>query len=81
MERIKRAAGTKSLSTEGAANLLDALTFIGSLRIKHQAKQIERGEEADNYMPPKAISQLEREHMKDAFKVIQTMQNSLEKSF
>ena len=78
VERIKKAAGTKSLSAEGAANLLDALTFIGSLRIKHQAEQIQNGEEADNFMPPSAISKLERIHMKDAFKVIQTMQNSLE---
>ena len=78
--RIKKAAGTKSLSKEGAANLLDALTFIGSLRIKHQAKQIRNGEAPDNYLPPKAISTLEREHMKDAFKVIQTMQNALEKN-
>ncbi len=80
VERIKKAAGTKSLSAEGAANLLAALTFIGSLRIKHQSNQIRNGEIADNYMPPKAISKLEREHMKDAFKVIQTMQSSLEKN-
>ena len=80
VERLKKAAGSKSLSTEGAANLLDALTFIGSLRIRHQANQIRNGEEADNYLPPKEISKLEREHMKDAFKVIQTMQNSIESS-
>ena len=81
VERIKKAAGTKSLSKEGAANLLDAFTFIGSLRVKHQAKQIRNGEVPDNYMSPKAISKLEREHMKDAFKVIQTMQSALDKSY
>ena len=80
VERIKQAAGTKSLSKEGAANLLDALTFIGSLRIKHQTRQIENGDAPDNFLPPKAISQLERVHMKDAFKVIQTMQSALEKN-
>ena len=80
VDRIKKAAGTKSLSKEGAENLLDALTFIGSLRIKHQARQIKNGETPDNYMSPKEISKLEREHMKDAFKVIQTMQNSIEQS-
>lgn len=79
-ERLKAAAGTKSLSQEGAANLQDALTFIGTLRIKHQANQIQRGEEPDNYMSPKELSKLEREHLKDAFKVIQTMQQSLERS-
>lgn len=81
VERIKRAAGTSSLSNSGAANLLDALSFIGTLRIKHQAKQISKGESPDNYMSPKEISRLEREHMKDAFKVIRTMQNSLEQRY
>lgn len=77
-ERLQQAAGTPSLSKEGAANLQDALIFIGTLRIKHQADQIQRGDEPDNYMSPKEISKLEREHLKDAFKVIQTMQQSLE---
>lgn len=80
VERLKRVAGTPSLSKEGAANLLDALTFIGSLRIKHQAEQIRKGLVPDNFMPPAEISKLEREHMKDAFKVIQTMQNNLERN-
>lgn len=81
VERLHAAAGTPSLSKEGAANLLDALMFIGTLRIKHQAKQIMRCEQADNFMSPKVISKLEREHLKDAFKVIQTMQSSLERKY
>lgn len=81
IERLKQATGTKSLSPEGGANLLDAFEFIGSLRIEHQAQQIREGVKVDNFMPPKGLSRLEREHLKDAFKVIQTMQNSLERSF
>jgi len=81
VERLQKAAGTPSLSKEGAANLQDALTFIGTLRIKHQAKQIQKNQETDNYMSPVEISKLEREHLKDAFKVIQTMQTSLERKY
>lgn len=77
-ERLKQAAGTASLSKEGSANLLDALLFIGTLRTQHQAKQILNGLDIDNFMSPIEISRLEREHLKDAFKVIQTMQASLE---
>ncbi len=80
VERLKQAAGTPSLSKEGAANLLDALVFISTLRIKHQAQKIQNGLKADNFMSPIEISRLEREHLKDAFKVIQTMQTSLERS-
>ena len=80
-ERLKKVAGSASLSKSGSANLLDAFEFLGTLRIQHQAKQIDSGQEADNYMAPAEISRLEREHMKDAFKVIQTMQSSLQLRF
>jgi CBS domain-containing protein len=78
IERLKLAAVSSSLSRDGAANLLDAFEFIGTLRIQHQARQIAAGQTADNFMSPKEISKLEREHLKDAFKVIQTMQSSME---
>jgi len=79
--RLKKAAGTPSLSKDGAANLLDAFEFICTLRIQHQANQIRDSLQPDNYMSPVEISKLEREHLKDAFKVIQTMQASLEARF
>ncbi len=80
-KRLKKAAGTKTLSKDGAANLLDAFEFLATLRIQHQAKQIDSGKTADNFMAPAEISKLERAHMKDAFKVIQTMQSALHQRF
>ena len=77
-DRLRAAAGTPSLSEGGAANLLDAFEFISNLRLEHQAAQIEAGNSPDNFMSPKQLSKLEREHLKDAFKVVQTMQATLE---
>lgn len=81
MQRLEQTAGSKSLSKQGSANLCDALLFISTLRIQHQAEQIKLGKPVDNFMRPNEISKLEREHLKDAFKVIQTMQNSLENKY
>jgi CBS domain-containing protein len=76
-ERLKQAAGSPSLSKDGAENLLDAFEFISDLRMEHQAEQIRKGEAADNFLPPKSLSRLQRAHLKDAFKVVQVMQESL----
>ena len=57
------------------------LEFIATLRIRHQANQIKKGLPPDNYVPPDNLSELEREHLKHAFKVIQTMQESMIKRF
>jgi CBS domain-containing protein len=77
VERLKRAAGSPTLSHDGAKNLLDAFEFISRLRIEHQVSQIRAGKEADNFVSPKQLSRLERAHLKDAFKVVQMMQETL----
>jgi CBS domain-containing protein len=81
VERLRACAGTQALSQDMAENLEDALEFIATLRIQHQAKQIKKGLPPDNYVPPDNLSELEREHLKHAFKVIQTMQESMIKRF
>ena len=76
-EKLLPTVAIYGANASGKSNLLDAFEFIGELRIEHQAAQIRRGEKADNFLSPKQLSRLERAHLKDAFKVIQTMQESL----
>lgn len=80
-ERLEAVSGTPAMSEEMSENLQDALEFIASLRIRHQADQIRSGQDADNYLNPDHLSQLERDHLKDAFKIIQTMQESMVKRY
>ncbi len=75
IERLQQASGTASLSQSAGANLIDAYEFLTSVRLEHQAKQLQQGQPVDNYVSPKEISKLEREHLKDAFKVIKTLQD------
>ncbi|MBK1701968.1 DUF294 nucleotidyltransferase-like domain-containing protein [Thiococcus pfennigii] len=77
LERLRAAGETTALSRDGAANLIDALEFIGTLRVQHQARQLRRGQKADNYLSPDELSPLERGHLKDTFIFINTMQESL----
>ncbi|MGA7982190.1 MAG: putative nucleotidyltransferase substrate binding domain-containing protein [Chromatiaceae bacterium] len=77
LERLKAAGKTKALSRDGAANLVDAMELIGTLRVRHQAHQLREGNKADNYLSPNEISPLERGHLKDAFSLINTMQESV----
>ncbi|MGD8589890.1 MAG: putative nucleotidyltransferase substrate binding domain-containing protein [Chromatiales bacterium] len=80
-DRLQAAAAAQALSTEMAENLRDALELIAGLRIRHQAGQIRLGLKADNYLPPDDLSELERKHLKDAFRVIQEMQHTLENRY
>jgi CBS domain-containing protein len=62
------------LSPPVVNDLRDAFEFISMVRLQHQAKQIEKGQSPNNYVPPEELSALERRHLKDAFEVIATTQ-------
>lgn len=75
IERLKQCSGTKSLTKASAENLIDAYEFLTSVRLEHQGKLLRKSLPVDNFIDPKQISRLEREHLKDAFKVIKAMQD------
>jgi len=80
-ERLIALRDTPSMSGKLARNLQDALEFIANLRIRHQAGQIRRNQAADNYLPPKDLTSLERKHLRDAFDIISEAQDVLEKRY
>ncbi len=81
VDRLNAAFKCNALSAEMHSNLIDALEYIGSLRIRHQAKQIRAGLNADNYLPPEELSGLEKNHLKDSFSIIKTMQQFFESRY
>lgn len=81
IERIQQAAGSAAITKPSAESLIDAYEFLGALRVNHQAEKLAQGLKADNYLSPKELSKLEREHLKDAFKVIKTLQDSRQVNF
>ncbi|MCB1503863.1 MAG: cyclic nucleotide-binding/CBS domain-containing protein [Hyphomicrobiaceae bacterium] len=72
-------AGRKAsvLSEEGARDLLDAFEFIANTRLRHQAAQIREGKKPNNYLSLAEISHFERNHLRDAFTVVKTLQSAL----
>jgi CBS domain-containing protein len=81
VERLDAALECNALSAEMHGNLIDALEYIGSLRIRHQAKQIRAGLSPDNYLPPDELTGLEKNHLKDSFSIIKTMQQFFESRY
>ena len=75
-DRIEAAGASGVLSPSGLAELLDAYDLIADTRLRHQAAQIRRGEKPDNFMAPGDLSDLERNHLRDAFMVVKTMQSA-----
>ncbi len=80
-DRLAAVAGKGELSAQGAEDLRDAFEFISVTRLRHQARRIKGEQVADNFMAPNELSNFEREHLKDAFRVVQTLQAALEQRY
>lgn len=76
-DRIEKAAQLGELSEQGSRDLRDALEFVSSQRITHQTQRMQQGLEPDNYLHLQELSNFERGHLRDAFSVIQSLQNVL----
>ncbi len=78
-DRLQAAQQRGALSQTGMQDLRDAYELITTVRLQHQALQIQAGNRApDNYVPPDQLSSLERRHLKDAFEVVSNLQSALE---
>jgi len=79
--RLHATAGTPALTSDSARNLEHALEFIGTLRLRHQVRQLRAGQPADNFVSPGELSALERSQLKDAFAIVADMQKILEQRY
>ncbi|NCC26404.1 MAG: cyclic nucleotide-binding/CBS domain-containing protein, partial [Deltaproteobacteria bacterium] len=62
------------ISPELYADICDAYEFLMQIRLVHQLRQMERGDEPDNRINPGRLSELEKRTLKDAFSVIGNIQ-------
>lgn len=75
--RLEDIASKKTLQEGKPRDLADALEYVSMVRIRHQARALEAGQEADNSLDPKQLSGFERQNLKEAFHVIESAQNYL----
>jgi CBS domain-containing protein len=73
-DRLAAASASGALGETNARDLRDALECLAFLRLQHQARQMATGQPADNHLNPDELSNFERHQLKDAFSVVQTMQ-------
>jgi CBS domain-containing protein len=76
-DRLQAVGDHGEVSQGSAQDLSEALEFLAFLRLRHQARQLAAGEAADNFMRPDSLSNFERTQLKDAFNVVQTLQDVL----
>lgn len=73
-ERLNDVIEADVLPKGRGPDLRDALEFIATVRIRHQALDIEAGRVPDNNIEPENLSDFERRNLKDAFQILSNAQ-------
>lgn len=81
IDRLKALAQAGKINADDAQSLEDALILVNEMRIAHQARQVARGIGPDNKITPADLSPLERDYLKDAFRVIREGLDGLRRNF
>lgn len=75
--RLAAAARNGTLSPSLSAELTDALEFVAYLRLRHQGRAVRGGREPDNFVDPADLTDFERRHLRDAFRIVRAAQHAL----
>lgn len=76
-ERLRDIIAADFLPRGRGQDLHDALEFISTVRIRHQAEDLLAGREPDNSIEPEMLSDFERKSLRDAFLILANAQKFL----
>lgn len=69
-ERIELLASAGVLEQEMASDLIEAFDFLLTLRLGSQLEKLSRRQRPDNYINPAKLSKIERDILRDSFKIV-----------
>lgn len=81
LSRLKSLIKNGHLTLRDGRNLEDAWRILQRIRMEHLVAQIESGQVPDNFIDPSALSDLQRQQLKDAFALIADSQKVLSMHF
>jgi len=81
LERLGELKDRCGTAGQFAEELEQAFEFLMSLRLRHQFQQIQEGVEPDNYINPNGLQNMEKVLLKEAFKLILSVQERIKKKY
>lgn len=80
-ERIEELHQTEVLNDSTYQDLIETYYYVNQLRYQHQLKAIHDDGEIDNLLQPDKFGSFERQHLKDAFRIISSFQDLIKMKF
>ncbi|RBQ32346.1 cyclic nucleotide-binding protein [Arcobacter sp. FW59] len=81
IKRINALKEIKVLDEESAKELIMAFNFLTNLKLKSNLEKLDKKEKIDNYINPNNLSIMEKDLLKDSFKIVNRLKKKLESHF
>ena len=80
-KRIKKLAQMGVFEEEQAEELIMAFNFLSSLKLKSNLEKLDRNEVMDNYINPDNLNSMQKDLLKDSFKIVNKLKKKLDYHF
>lgn len=74
VDRLRGSDEAGVIDRDVRPSLEEAYRVVLEARVEHQARQVDAGEQPDNFIDPRSLGRIERARLKDAFRVIAHVQ-------
>lgn len=81
LKRIEALKNINVLDDENAKEIKMAFNFLTNLKLKSNLEKLAKKEKIDNYINPSTLSSMEKDLLKDSFRIINKFKKSLEFHF
>jgi len=81
IKRINALVSKGVLEEESAKELIMAFNFLTNLKLKSNLDKLDKKEKIDNYINPNNLTTMEKELLKDSFKIVNKLKKILEHHF
>lgn len=78
IKRIKELNKLNVIDDEFAKELEEAFNFLTSIKLKSNLEKLESGKEINNYINPEDLNTMEKDLLKDSFKIVNKLKKKLE---
>lgn len=79
--RIKKLTEFKLFDEEFAKEIITAYSFLLNLKLQVQLDKLNHAKKLDNYIDPSTLSSMERDLLKDSFKIVNTLKKQIQHHF
>lgn len=81
LKRIKELTDKKVFTNEFSEELSEAFNYLCSLKLKSNIEKLDSGQIVDNYIDPETLTTMEKDLLKDSFKIVNKLKKKLENHY